>query len=103
MLVTRAACLRAAAARAACCGPVCVCVCVCVCAHAPLAPQLRLNASHSKNKLYFGNLPRSYTQLQVETHFNKASKGARGVEPRLLVCCRRGPCPVAPYTPTPAS
>jgi RNA recognition motif-containing protein len=38
--------------------------------------QVRLNESQSKNKLYFGNLPRSYTQKQLEDELKKLCKGA---------------------------
>lgn len=37
--------------------------------------QVRLNESQSKNKLYFGNLPRGYTQKQLEDELKKAVKG----------------------------
>lgn len=37
---------------------------------------MRLNESQSKNKLYFGNLPRSYTQKQLEDELKKVCKGA---------------------------
>lgn len=40
-----------------------------------LLPQVRLNESQSKHKLYFGNLPRSYTQKQLEDELNKVVKG----------------------------
>jgi hypothetical protein len=40
---------------------------------------VRLNESQSKNKLYFGNLPRSYTQKQLEDELKKVCKGALGV------------------------
>jgi hypothetical protein len=39
--------------------------------------QARLNETQSKNKLYFGNLPRAYTQKQLEDELKKTCKGAR--------------------------
>lgn len=41
--------------------------------------QVRLNESQSKNKLYFGNLPRSYTQKQLEDELKSVCKGVLGI------------------------
>lgn len=46
--------------------------------------QARLNESQSKNKLYFGNLPRSYTQKQLEDELKKVCKGALRVAQALV-------------------
>lgn len=55
---------------------------LCVHSHSTvcLCWQVRLNESQSKNKLYFGNLPRGYTQKQLEDELKKAVKGEFSVD-----------------------
>jgi hypothetical protein len=61
--------------------------------------QVRLNESQSKNKLYFGNLPRSYTQKQLEDELKSVCKGVAGAHActggRMLVCAVACAVPLA--------
>jgi hypothetical protein len=49
--------------------------------------QVRLNESQSKHKLYFGNLPRSYTHKQLEDELKSTCKGTQVVLMYAGACC----------------